>query len=72
MYSTCKKTENAPSGVSVYVEVVWCRNVSSNVRPRFISSIAPRATNETDTENARTYEISFADKKQFPVFVNKY
>lgn len=25
-----------------------------------------------DAENARTCEISFADKKEFPVFVSKY
>lgn len=71
MYGICQKMANVPSGVSVYAEVVWCRNASSNVRTCFISNVAPRATNETDAENARTYEISSADKKEFPVFVNK-
>lgn len=64
MYSICKKD-------GVHVKVVRCCNVSSNVRTCFISNIAPQATGETDAENARTYEISFADKKEFPVFVSK-
>lgn len=67
-----QKNGKRPVGVSVYVEVVWCHNVSSNVGTCFISNIAPWATNETDADNDRTHEISFADKKVFPVFVNKY